>query len=161
MGRARQRALQGSSRGRRQGTSGLCSREGFFHSRFRFAPEALVLRCPRMLPSGFTLGICTHIRVHIALTLGTCTHHHHHAHQSTYCLPWFPSTVFPNFSAICLCQKQETGILLCVHPRVTFQADLQMQAGKKTIYVLIFCHKIVSFICHYGPQSCIVLSDQA
>ena len=40
-------------------TSGLRSNVGSFHSRFRLAPAAFVLRCPLMLPSGFTFGICT------------------------------------------------------------------------------------------------------
>ncbi len=39
-------------------TSGLRSRVGFSHSRFRFAPTALVRRWPRHVPSGFMLGTC-------------------------------------------------------------------------------------------------------
>ena len=39
-----------------QRTSGDSSGVGFSHSRFRFAPAALVRRCPRTLPSGFMLG---------------------------------------------------------------------------------------------------------
>ena len=49
-------------------TSGLRSGVGSFHSRFRLAPTALVLRCPLMLPSGLTFGICVKTAFMLALS---------------------------------------------------------------------------------------------